>query len=483
MRADIALIVTCHEPYRSLLPGALTSIDRQSVGPAERVVVFDGCRPSSFVGDEWRCVAGDWGHPSAARNAGLNATTAPWLIFLDADNVAPPGYLEAVQRAIAAAPSNLAIIYPDIQYTDEALTPRARWEMPAWDYWQMRRQNCVDTSSAWRREAMEVLGGWPRVDFHEDYVLALSITAAGWKADRLDGPAILMREHGHGRRAVLRHRGGGLLTHIWKARSLGIVSLFAGRPSTLDRWMKFLLAAELPPNTGLYIVDNSGRSEFTRRVYEIGMLIASERNLSHFDVAVVGESYELNAREPYLTKVRHAHIAQLYAAVLPRITEDLVLTLEDDVEPPPDAVRKLGEEVGYPARANVGVVAAAYPSPVAPAQVCAGLGPAGWGGAIGWRDLPPRPLDVACVGGGCAVWANWALRECPPHVQWRMKLGWDGVLCTELSRRGYHVWLHGGVRCHHHSQASGHGISDAVSPLGVTPRPAPPRFAGASQGG
>jgi Glycosyl transferase family 2 len=476
MPADIAVIVTCHEPYLGLLPQALASIERQNPAPAERVIVFDGCTPPTVLGGEWRCITGNWGNPSAARNAGVSATAAPWLTFLDADNVAPDGYVRAVGQAIAAAQPNLAIIYPDIQYTDEALTPRDLWRMPPWDYWEMRRQNCVDTSSAWRREAIELAGGWPLGEFHEDYHLGLSITAAGWKATRLDGPPILMREHGHGRRATSRHSQGGLLTHIWRARSLGIVSLLAGRTSTLDGWKEFLLTAELPLRTALYVVDNSGSSAFRRRVYDICTLVAAERNLTHVDVALAGRPYQQGSHEPYLTKLRHLHIAQLYAGTLPRVAEDLVLTLEDDVEPPPDAIRRLGEEVGYPARANVGVVAAAYPSPTAPAQVCAGLGPHGWGGAIGWQVLPREPFDVACVGGGCAVWGNWALRECVPHVQWHMKLGWDGVVCTELARRGYRVRLHGGVRCQHHSH--GHtqdGAEPALARL-LQPRPAPPRL-------
>ena len=475
MPADVAIVVTCHEPYLRLLPDALAAVDRQVPEPAERVLVLDGCAPPSFIDARWRFISGSWGHPSGARNAGLAASRAPWLVFLDADNVAPEGYLQAVEQATFAVPTDVAIIYPDIQYTDEALRPRKLWRMPAWDYWGMRQQNCADTSSAWRREALELVGGWPEGQFQEDYILALKITAVGWKAYRLDGPAILMREHGLGRRAMLRHTHGGLLNQIWKARSLAVVSLLAGRPSTLERWQRFLLTAELPPKTALYVVDNSGNAEFTRRVYSIGTTVASERNLTHFDVAVTGEPYKLDGHEPYMTKLRHLHVAQLYAEVLPRVSEDLVLTLEDDVEPPSDAVRRLGEELGYPSRANIGAVAAAYPSPVVPAQVCAGLGPDGWGHAVAWRALSAEPFDVACVGGGCTVWANWALRECVPHVQWDRKLGWDGVICMALRRRGYRIRLHGGVRCEHHRGPAG-TRPDPTPVARLRPRSAPPRL-------
>ena len=478
MSANLAVIITCHAPYLRFLPEALESIDRQASGGLERVVVFDGCAPAPDMPDHWASVTGSWRHPSAARNAGISATTAPWLIFVDADNAASDGYLAGMHRAIANAPPEVAIIFPDIQYCDEFLRPRSLWQMPQWDYWELRRQNCVDTSSAWRREALEVAGGWAVAEYHEDYILALAITASGWKAAHLDGPPILMREHGDGRRADLRQGDGGLLTHIWRARSLGIVSLLAGRSSTLDGWTRFLLTAELPPTTALYVVDNSNDRSFTRRVREAAELIASKRSLSHLDIAVVGQPYKLDFREPYLTKRRHLHIAQLYARALPRITEDLVLTLEDDIEPPPHAVRALGTEIGYPARANVGVIAAAYASPETPSRVCAGLGPEPWGRSLSWSELPTEPIDVSCVGGGCSMWGNWALRGCVPHVQWDLKLGWDGVVCTALRRNGYRVRLHGGVRCHHRTHGRAHDVPQRAPAPVVSPRAAPPRTAG-----
>jgi hypothetical protein len=125
------------------------------------------------------------------------------------------------------------------------------------------------------------------------------------------------------------------------------------------------------------------------------------------------------------------HIARLYASIFPRVIEDLVLTLEDDMEPPSDAVRSLGEDIGYRTRGNIGVVGAAYTMPYNPSEVCAGY-------------------DVGCVGGGCTVWANWALHSYPVHLRWNELLGWDGVLCTALRHKGYRVRLHGGVRCQHY---------------------------------
>jgi hypothetical protein len=172
--------------------------------------------------------------------------------------------------------------------------------------------------------------------------------------------------------------------------------------------------------------------------------------LSHVTFVSSGQPYQAAPAEIYLEKARHLHIARLYAAVLPRVSEDLVLTLEDDIEPPLDAVRRLGEDIGYRTRGNIGVVAATYAMPYNDSEVCAGYGPDGWGPTVRWEGLPVEPFDVGCVGGGCTVWANWALHRYPVHVRWNEPLGWDGVLCTALRRKGYRVRLHGGVRCQHY---------------------------------
>jgi hypothetical protein len=146
---------------------------------------------------------------------------------------------------------------------------------------------------------------------------------------------------------------------------------------------------------------------------------------------------------------RHQHVARLYASVLPRVTEDTLLTLEDDMAPTSDAARRLADELGY--GKNLGVVAATYAMPHNEKEVCAGDShDGGWGHTPRWEEVPGAPIDVGCVGGGCTLWANWAIRNSPIRLRWEQFLGWDAVLCLDVRRRGYKVRLHGGVRCNHH---------------------------------
>lgn len=121
------------------------------------------------------------------------------------------------------------------------------------------------------------------------------------------------------------------------------------------------------------------------------------------------------------------HIARL----LPKVGEDLILTLEDDVEPPPDAIRRLVEYLSSQASRNC----AAYD--MGDGALCAGRPDCGWGSPIYWDQVLDEPISVGCVGGDCTLWANWALSEQPVSFLWSDGLGWDGSLCTALRRRGY----------------------------------------------
>jgi hypothetical protein len=448
----LAVVVVCHGDYLRWLPVALESIDRQRPRPTERVVVFDGCEIPRGLRLGWRAFRGDWGHPSPARNRGLAETVSPWVIFWDADNIMAPGYIEAVLKAVGSAPSDVGAIYSDIYYCDESMRLLSKWATPEWDYWSLRAENYIDTASAWRREAVDLVGGWStRSSCFEDYALALDVTEAGWKARHRPGPPTMMRVH-PGSRSAAQNQDNGRLNNVWRARSLAIVSLLAGRDSTFPIWEEFLLEADLPPKTALYVVDNSGSPDFTARAFAACNRVAAERGFSHIDFRSTGSHYEPTLGEPYMSRGRHLHIARLYGEVIPRVREDLLLTLEDDIAPPPDAVRQLGEQIGCPSWGRYGAVGAAYD--MGDGFLCGGRDDGGWGSGIAWDDLPFEPIDAGCVGGACTVWANWALAGQPVNFWWDYGLGWDGSLCTQMRRRGYGIRIHGNVRCVHHLQGA-----------------------------
>ena len=94
------------------------------------------------------------------------------------------------------------------------------------------------------------------------------------------------------------------------------------------------------------------------------------------------------------------------------------------------------------------MVAGAYD--FADGKLCAGRADGGWGSPVYWHQVSDEPLDVGCVGGGCTLWANWALSGQPVPFRWNEGLGWDASLCHAMRQRGYGIRVHGGVRCTHH---------------------------------
>ena len=104
----IAVVVVWDGRHPAWLAVARRSIEAQIPAPAERCLVVDApdgtTALSALAGDlppgGWTTRQGCWHDPAVARNEGMAATGAPWVVFWDADNVMPAGFLAAVQTAI-----------------------------------------------------------------------------------------------------------------------------------------------------------------------------------------------------------------------------------------------------------------------------------------------------------------------------------------------------------------------------------------------
>ncbi|MFB7665285.1 hypothetical protein ACFC1R_15205 [Kitasatospora sp. NPDC056138] len=424
---EIAVIVTADAGGPGGLGAVLASVDAQVPAPAERVLLGFGAAAPREAPEGWTVLAGDWPGRAQARTAGWAATEARWAVFVDA--VVPAGLLAAAQQAVRSALSDVAVLSPGGEDAER-------------DYWALRVADGIEPASVWRRAAAELVGWWPeRCDGPAslDHALCLDLTAAGWRAVSFAAPQPPRPE-------------ADATADAWQKRSLAVVSLHAGRESTFSKWEEVLLKAELPARTSLYVVDNSRDPEFTERLRAASVGIQAARGLEHLDFTVDGTVYQPSPDEWYLKRERNLHVARLYASVLPRIKEDLILTLEDDIDPPADAVRRLVEEYSRPGGTPLAAVSAAWDR-VEGRYVCGGkaVPEGGWGAPIPWEELPHEPLDVGCVGGACTVWANAVVSQAPVLFDWEETMGWDGLLCTGARERGFTVRIHGGVRCVHHT--------------------------------
>jgi glycosyltransferase involved in cell wall biosynthesis len=171
----VAVIVPCFNDGKTL-PETLASLEQQEAH--ELVVVDDGSDDESTLevldrlrSGGTRVVRQDNAGLSAARMAGVHATTAPYVFPLDSDDALAP---DALRRL---ADSRAAVAWGDIEVWGEleATLQVAR----ALDPWLLTYLNDVPVASLIRRDALLDAGGWSMGSGYEDWDLWLALAERG----------------------------------------------------------------------------------------------------------------------------------------------------------------------------------------------------------------------------------------------------------------------------------------------------------------
>lgn len=132
--AAVAIIVPARNA-EGVLAAALDSLLQQTRRDWEAIIVNDGS--ADGTGDiagfyaardpRFRLIDGPGRGVAAARNAGLKATSAPWLVFLDADDWLAPTYFEVMLRALEAVPGAEAAYCQDQRVAPNGSRLPPRW--------------------------------------------------------------------------------------------------------------------------------------------------------------------------------------------------------------------------------------------------------------------------------------------------------------------------------------------------------------------
>src|SRR5262249_3389666 len=105
--------------------------------------------------------------PSVATMTGLSATTAPYVMRMDADDLLEPGALEALLQALAETP-RAAVAWGDLQTF--GLTTFRIPTAPTFDPWLLTYVNCIPGAGCLlRRSAVVEAGGLQLRDGYEDW--------------------------------------------------------------------------------------------------------------------------------------------------------------------------------------------------------------------------------------------------------------------------------------------------------------------------
>jgi glycosyltransferase involved in cell wall biosynthesis len=139
-----------------------------------------------------------------ARMAGVRASTARYVLPLDADDVLEPGAVRRLADALDADPGAAAAWGSYQRFGDESTVQKTA---PDLDPWQVSHQNDLPATALIRREALLQAGGWQLRGGYEDWDLWMALAERGWRGIGLD--AIVYRYRRAGTRmlhqAAARH--------------------------------------------------------------------------------------------------------------------------------------------------------------------------------------------------------------------------------------------------------------------------------------
>lgn len=187
--SDVAVITPCFNHGEFLAEAVASALSQAGPGaPPEVVVIDDGSTDPATIAaidalpPEVKVVRQENAGRAAARNAGVAATDAKYLLMHDADDLLPAGVLAELRGALEAHPR------AGFAYGKERNF--GAWEgiieFPPWDPFKE-----LYRPIAWmgmvRREAFEQAGGFdPGIGGYEDWDLLLGLIEHGWGAAQID---------------------------------------------------------------------------------------------------------------------------------------------------------------------------------------------------------------------------------------------------------------------------------------------------------
>jgi GT2 family glycosyltransferase len=343
---SVAVVVISHN-YGRFLAAAVDSVLAQDSPPAEVLVVDDSSTDDTaevavrYAARGVRYVRVEHRDVQLSRRAGLRATAAPLLCFLDADDTLPPDYLRAARDALRGN-VNVAIAYTDMRtfgdYDEHAtLPPDARTA-------DIARVNYIHAGSVVRRCAIETTNGLepPVAAQHADWQLWRRLMAAGWRAVKTRSVYNYRRHSACLSTQVLRRGAGHFVAAGLAHAAVDIVIPFSGRLTWWPRLRDWLNHQTWPREQCRLLFIDTAQSPLL--AHELRTWLAAS-NYQEFQYAQVTVGAAGLADAPRTDSAVYDAVQlampRIYAAAQHRVAAPFVFILEDDVHPPADAIEQL----------------------------------------------------------------------------------------------------------------------------------------------
>lgn len=191
-RPRIAIVVPVGPGHERLLLNALDSVEAQTYRFWELIVVNDTGNEIDLSGWPFAKLI-DTGEasmgPGRARNLGTAASSATLVVYLDADDVLQPTFLEDTLRLWLEVGG---WIYTDFFYIKQDGTHKV-WQAKEWDLERLWTKGMAAVTCLYPYQAWKDVGGFDEKIAHEDWEFHIKLALAGWCGSRLAKPLITYR--------------------------------------------------------------------------------------------------------------------------------------------------------------------------------------------------------------------------------------------------------------------------------------------------
>lgn len=201
LNPDVSIVIPVGPGHEELLKDALHSVEGQTHRMWDCIVVNDTGKPLCLEGFPWAQVVATRGcvGAGAARNLGAKQAHAPFIVFLDADDMLKPRFLELTLKAyrqngryaytdwFTQNDAGIKDIHPTPEYSFDAI-----WQQPS----------IHPVTALIPRQWFEAVGGFDEsLSSFEDVDLFMKLLTKGYCGVRVPEPLLLYNLH-YGKRRV-----------------------------------------------------------------------------------------------------------------------------------------------------------------------------------------------------------------------------------------------------------------------------------------
>jgi glycosyltransferase involved in cell wall biosynthesis len=207
-----SIIIPCYN-YARFLPDAFASVLAQTVVNWELIIVDDGSSDETLTTAQQLIAR----HPdrrmrlfhqpnqgnAAARNTGAAQAVGEYIMYLDADDLVAPTYLERTTAVLRDQPA-VGFVYTGMRLFGADLHD---WPSTTYDARLLPFENAVLSHALLRRVAWEQVGGYDSIHTLyglEDWDFWLRLAAAGWQGWHIDELLVFYRRHERSMSSQLR---------------------------------------------------------------------------------------------------------------------------------------------------------------------------------------------------------------------------------------------------------------------------------------